>query len=211
MFERIVAQLPRDEVRLTPAATGPAFDAPRSLRRFWDECGSGYYGGLALHVFGDRFGETFHDIAMWNSEALRSFRWLVPDRYVAFAEDPFGTQFFFDRSEDDGPVHSLLLQDAVMYTVSESLAAFFEQLLDEDRRDAILNFSFYIECLTNDVNHEPGRHLTLKVPRCLGGSEAQGLIDVDAVTNVTYLGQLLQQAQNLTPSELASRLRFTVK
>lgn len=207
MFERILDELPRDNVALTQM-DGPAFSVPSPLRQFWHECGSGYYGGLTLHVFGNGFQESFHDIRTWNFEALKSFRWLVPERYVAFAEDAFGTQFFFDSSEEDGPVHSLLIQDAVMYTVSESMAAFFAKLRDADERDVLLNDSFYIECLTNDMDHQAGHHLTLKVPRCLGGSEAMGLTDAQAVANVTYLGQLLQQVKNPNASELASRLRF---
>lgn len=208
MFERLLMQLPKDNVELTLSNGGQTHGWPLAREGFWDECGSGYFGGLALYVFGSGYREAFHDIDKWNKDALKFYRWLVPKRYVAFAEDAFGTQFFYDATEARSPVYSLIIQDALILTVAGSIEMFFEDLLDEDKRDMILNDSFYVECLTNDIDHQAGRHLTLRVPRCLGGNESMGLVDVDAVTNATYLGQLLQQAQDLTPAELASRVRL---
>ncbi len=211
MFERVTEKLPKDDVRLNSLGGGThSLAVPRPLQRFWDECGSGYFGGLALHVLGTGFEEAFHDIWKWN-DALSSFRWLVPKTYVAFAEDPFGTQFFFDGAMSGSPVYSLVIQDAVMFEVAESVSDFFLRLADDDQRDAILNASFYLKCLTDDASHRPGNHLTLRVPRCLGGNEKMGLIDVDAAANVSFLGQLLEQAQRLTPTELAARVRFVAE
>lgn len=208
MFERFASELPNDNVQLTKCDVARRA-WPGALESFWSICGSGYFGGLALHVFGDGYEEAFHDIEKWNAHALSFFRWLVPDSYVAFAEDPFGTQFFFDSARADTGVYSLVIQDAQLYEAADSLDRFFDDLLDEDKRDALLNYSYYIDCLTEGFDHQPGRHLTLKVPRCLGGSEAMGLRDVDAVSNVTYLGQLLEQARDVSPAELARRIRFS--
>lgn len=211
MFEELLRQFPKDDVALAGRSSRRVTQRPEILRSFWEECGAGYFGGLALHVFGECYEEPFQDIEVWNTEVLTAFRWLVPSSYIAFAEDPFGTQFFYDQTLDVSPVYSLVLQDAMMYMIGASISEFFGSLLDERKRDAILNYQFYIDCLVNDINHNAGRHLTLKVPRCLGGDEALGLIDVEATTNMIYLGQLLEQAQNLPPEELASRIRFSAE
>jgi hypothetical protein len=207
MFEKLVTELPKDDVILTRRADDSSEEWPVALKQFWDECGSGYYGGLALHIFGVGYEETFHDIHQWNA-ALMFFRWLVPDRYRAFGEDAFGNQFLFDRALPQSPVYGLLIQDGVMVTFADSIERFLASLADEALREPVLNYSFYIECLADDIDHQSGQHLTLKVPRALGGDESMGLTDVDAVTNVAYLGQLLENVNGLTPEELR-RVRFT--
>jgi hypothetical protein len=135
----------------------------------------------------------------------------VPQHYIAFGEDPFGNQFFYDSTKNESPVYGLLLQDAVMVTMANAIDEFLVKLLDERLRDAILNYSFYIDCLTNGVDHKAGHHLTLKVPRVLGGNEKMGIVDVEAITNVSYLGQLIEQTKDLSPEERASRVRFSTE
>lgn len=210
-WKELLRELPVDSVPLT--------SAPERVRTYgtlltalWAECGSGYYGGAAFHIFGDGYRENFHDAGAWNDILQQSFGWMLPDGYTAFAEDAFGNQFLMRPSDSVSDVQLLLIHDAEVFKTAASLDELIEKLLTEDGRESLLNYSFFIDCLTEGIEHRPGLHLTLRVPRVLGGSEELGMTSADATVNVSYLGQLHKQIAGLPPDQRdPARIRFKGK
>src|ERR1043165_794144 len=87
---------------LMPVSSGPVqtdqelpANLQQSYRYFLSLCDGGYTKDHFFHFFGQK-GPQQHNIIQWNQTNLWKHYYGLDEKSFVFAEDIFGTQFFFD-------------------------------------------------------------------------------------------------------------------
>ena len=123
-----------------------------------------------FHFFG-RMGPSEHNLLDWNRPPLWKHHYNLGEQSFVFAEDIWGTQFYFDI-RGNRRVVKMLIPDGGRTTVCANT---FEEFLENEvlstgfnKRPRFLAERFFHE---RHVAFRPFTHISCKVPGMLGGSD----------------------------------------
>ena len=170
----------------------------------------GYTSDSFFHFFGTT-GPREHNILDWNSSELWKKYYSLDETSFVFAEDIFGTQFYFDVRGNRRVVKMLDPDDGSTTLCANTFEDFVESLVfgnefNIDRKR--LASAFYREC---HVRFEPFTHISFKNPIVFGGSssELSNLELIESVDNLMFLGQIVRQTKDLPAGTRIDRIRPT--
>ena len=153
-----------------------------------------------FHFFG-RVGPSEHNLLGWNRPPLWKHHYNLGEQSFVFAEDIWGTQFYFDI-RGNRRVVKMLIPDGGRTTVCANT---FEEFLENEvlstgfnKRPRFLAERFFHE---RHVAFRPFTHISCKVPGMLGGSDEDlaNLTLSNSASNLSLLGQVHSQIKGLAP------------
>jgi hypothetical protein len=171
---------------------------PHSYRYFLSICDGGYTRDRFLHFFGLR-GDPRHNVIEWNNVDKWKRYFSLDENSFVFAENLFGSQFFFDIRGNRKVVKMLLPStgQATLYTDS------FDDFVGEEGLS--VTFSHDTRSLAQEffskksLEATPFTHISCKRPVLLGGSELDlGNLEIaDSLTNLVITGQIVDHVKKM--------------
>jgi hypothetical protein len=166
---------------------------------FLSLCNGGYAKDGFFHFFGT-VGPTRHELVAWNQPDSWKAHFGLDDQWFVFAEDIFGTQFFFDVRGTRRAVKMLIPDNGSVSLCANSFEDFVEdEIFGEDAggRARHLARQFFQE---KGLMFRPFAHIACKIPILLGGKQVlENLEFEDSLTNLSILGQVYGQVKDLPP------------
>jgi len=166
---------------------------------FLSLCNGGYAKDGFFHFFGT-VGPTRHELVAWNQPDSWKAHFGLDDQWFVFAEDIFGTQFFFDVRGTRRAVKMLIPDNGSVSLCANSFEDFVEdEIFGEDAggRARHLARQFFQE---KGLMFRPFAHIACKIPILLGGKQVlENLEFEDSLTNLSILGQVYGQGKDLPP------------
>lgn len=171
-------------------------NVPDSYRRFFALCNGGYSEDWFFHFFGSS-GPREHSLYEWNRTDLWKHYFSLDEMAMIFAENVFGTQFYFDVRGNRKVVKMLSPESGRTDLCANS----FEDFLEGE----VFGFEFNSEARklakrffeTNQTREFT--HISQKIPTLLGGraNDLDNLELADSLLNLTLLGQIVAQVRHL--------------
>jgi hypothetical protein len=184
------------------ASRAAAIDLPQNLqssyREFLNLVPGGYTQDNMFHFFGPG-GHQDHHLSEWNSEAFWKKWYGLGNTEYVFAENLFGTQFYFDIRDNRRAVYMLVPATGRRSLCANTFADFLEDeiLSDDFNQDERRLAATFLE--SSPENYQCFQHISYRVPILLGGSATafENLELLSSRTNMKILGQIYQQVKHL--------------
>jgi len=198
IIQRLIDQLVPIECKQRENALGVPETLDEDYRTFLSICNGGYTKDNFFHFLG-LSGPPQHDVIHWNTpEAWK--KWFQPsDSWFFFAEDIWGDQYFFTTGRRK-VLRTLWIHDGKSTLDSWSFVDFIDGVVFGDSNDGLkaLARRFFQE---TGEHYEPFKHISYKIPLCLGGSETEisNMELSDSLINLRFAGQVTTQVKKLAP------------
>jgi hypothetical protein len=171
-----------------------------SYCEFLSKNGGGYTKDHFFHFFG--LGEhADHNLCQWNRVDYWKHLYGFDATMFVFAEDIFGTQFYFDIRANRRVIKMLMPASGKTSLCANTFEDFItsEVMTDES--------NLPVRSIADQFFHETGvpfrpfAHISCKIPICLGGRDANigNLELVRSSAHLKILGQLLREIKGLPP------------
>lgn len=183
---------------------------PASLGALLSQQNGGYYRGGLLHLLGANRPLRHDDLVLWNAPETWKAQYRLPDleRYLFFADDPFGNQFGIPLAEAEPKVWRFDAQHGALDPMADTLAEFFDRVL-VDEGPWLLGADLLDAYRESGASYDPGRHLSLRLPGLLGGTMDPGnLLPRDPWLNMHITGQIVAQVRPLPPGVAIAEIRI---
>jgi hypothetical protein len=176
---------------------------------FLSLCNGGYTPDCFFHFFGTT-GPSAHNLRDWNAAVLWKSYYSLTDSEFVFAEDVFGTQFFFDVRGTRKVVKTLAPDTGKVSLCSNTLEDFLEEEVfgDELNLESKKLAKRFFE--SEGALYEPFTHISCRTPVVFGGSQTdlKNLELVESLENIRLLGQIVNQIKNLPPGTRIDRINL---
>jgi|GEM_PF-4385567 len=183
---------------------------PDSYREFLESCNGGYTAGSYFHFFG-LAGPCQHNVILWNRSEWRTWYSLDASWFI-FAEDILGSQYYLKTKGRIGSVYMLDCNSGKTYFMADSYDYFVKDIVEDPDEVVIGETKGIVRRFFDSTGcrWEPFVHLSYRIPSLLGGSETDvnNMELCDSITNLTILGQLVNQTRKLKPGTIIKHVEI---